>query len=161
VEKSLVLQNTLASIASGKTSVADGAKAMDEQINKLLNGTEVADECRRDDRTATPPRRHPSQTRPPAGAQAPSRLAPYLLIAPTALVLLAVQGWPLLKLPDPVAAEPHPAQPVHRHRAGVVRAAELSRDPVRRVLLAGVGRTVAFTVVNVALTVLLVRAWRY
>jgi N,N'-diacetylchitobiose transport system substrate-binding protein len=39
VEKSLVLQNTLASIASGKTSVADGAKTMDEQINKLLNGT--------------------------------------------------------------------------------------------------------------------------
>jgi len=39
VEKSLILQNTLASIASGKTSVADGAKAMDAEINKLLNGS--------------------------------------------------------------------------------------------------------------------------
>jgi N,N'-diacetylchitobiose transport system substrate-binding protein len=39
VEKSLVLQNTLAEIASGKTSVADGAKKMDAEINKLLNGS--------------------------------------------------------------------------------------------------------------------------
>lgn len=39
VEKSLILQNTLAAIATGKTSVADGAKAMDAEINKLLNGS--------------------------------------------------------------------------------------------------------------------------
>src|SRR5690242_6228204 len=48
---------------------------------------------------ATPPRRHPSQDRGRRpGRKLRSRLAPYLLIAPTALVLLAVQGWPLLKL---------------------------------------------------------------
>jgi N,N'-diacetylchitobiose transport system substrate-binding protein len=39
VEKSLVLQNTLVDIVTGKVSVADGAKKLDEQINKLLNGT--------------------------------------------------------------------------------------------------------------------------
>ena len=38
VEKSLVLQNTLVEIVTGKVSVADGAKKLDEQINKLLNG---------------------------------------------------------------------------------------------------------------------------
>lgn len=38
VEKSLVLQNTLADIASGKVSVADGAKTMNDQVNKILNG---------------------------------------------------------------------------------------------------------------------------
>jgi N,N'-diacetylchitobiose transport system substrate-binding protein len=39
VEKSLVLQNTLVEIVTGKVSVADGAKQLDEQINKILNGT--------------------------------------------------------------------------------------------------------------------------
>lgn len=38
VEKSLILQNTLAQIASGKMTVEAGAKAMDTEINKLLNG---------------------------------------------------------------------------------------------------------------------------
>jgi N,N'-diacetylchitobiose transport system substrate-binding protein len=38
VEKSLVLQNTLAEIASGKVSVADGAKQMNDQVDKILNG---------------------------------------------------------------------------------------------------------------------------
>jgi N,N'-diacetylchitobiose transport system substrate-binding protein len=38
VEKANILQNGLADIAAGKVSVADGAKAMDQQITQTLNG---------------------------------------------------------------------------------------------------------------------------
>ncbi len=38
VEQSLVLDNTLAEIVTGRTSVPQGAKAMNEQVEKTLNG---------------------------------------------------------------------------------------------------------------------------
>src|SRR5262249_11837927 len=38
VEKSLVMQNALVEIVTGKVSVADGAKKLNDQVTALLNG---------------------------------------------------------------------------------------------------------------------------
>jgi len=103
---------------------------------------------------AAPPRRHPSrvlQRRP--GLR--SRLAPYLLIAPTVLVLLAVQGWPLLKLF--ILSLQNLTQ---RNLFTGTTPEWYGLRNYQAILSDGffwkvVGRTVAFTVVNVFLTVFL------
>lgn len=105
---------------------------------------------------ATPPRRHPSAPRGRRpGRRTRSRLAPYLLIAPTALVLLAVQGWPLLKLV--ILSLQNLTQ---RNLFTGTTPEWYGLRNYGAVLSDGffwqvVGRTVAFTVVNVVLTVLL------
>jgi N,N'-diacetylchitobiose transport system permease protein len=106
--------------------------------------------------TTAPPRRHPS----PPGGRRPglstrARLAPYLLIAPTALVLLAVQGWPLVKmvvLSLQNLTQRNLFTGTTPEWYGLRNYTTLLSDPFFWQVVA---RTVAFTVVNVVLTIVL------
>jgi len=84
-----------------------------------------------------------------------SRYAPYLLILPTALVLFAVQGYPLarllvLSLTDFTQRSLYTGEPAPW--IGLANYAQILSDPF---FWRVVWRTVLFTVVNVALTILL------
>ncbi len=106
-------------------------------------------------RTA-PTRRHPSLTRGrQPGMTARARLAPYLLIAPTAAVLLAVQGWPLVKmvmLSLQNLTQRNLFTGTTPEWYGLRNYTTIFADPF---FWKVVGRTVAFTVVNVVLTIVL------
>jgi len=105
---------------------------------------------------SAPPRRHPSPARGrQPGLSARARLAPYLLIAPTALVLLAVQGWPLLKmvlLSLQNLTQRNLFTGTTPEWYGLRNYRAIFGDPF---FWQVVGRTVAFTVVNVVLTLVL------
>ncbi|HEX2418351.1 MAG TPA: sugar ABC transporter permease [Micromonosporaceae bacterium] len=84
-----------------------------------------------------------------------SRYAPYLLILPTTLVLFAVQGYPLarllvLSLTDFTQRSLYTGEPAPW--IGLANYAQIFSDPF---FWRVVWRTVLFTVVNVALTILL------
>src|SRR5215468_2223453 len=106
--------------------------------------------------TPAPPRRHPSPARGRRpGRFARARLAPYLLLAPTALVLLAVLGWPLLKmvlLSVQNLTQRNLFTGTTPEWYGTRNYQAIFSDPF---FWRVVGRTVAFTVVNVVLTIVL------
>lgn len=106
-------------------------------------------------RTA-PVRRHPSLPRGrQPGMSTRARLAPYLLLAPTAIVLLAVQGWPLVKLmllSLQNLTQRNLFTGTTPEWYGLRNYTAIFGDPF---FWQVVGRTVAFTVVNVVLTIVL------
>src|SRR5262249_48998268 len=77
VEKSLVMQNALVEIVTGKVSVADGAKKLDDRIPSRLNGAGGPRDGRpRDGSPGAAPAAPIARTRAPAGPVRPRPAGP-------------------------------------------------------------------------------------